>query len=215
VQRFPCDGGGEVVLLGTVHGLVAEAERVREAFAKVQPRAVALGASPEAVGALLRYQKSDEHDPFDDLPDAEIAYSLRLAAFGEVDLPSPDFAEAIALARAADAPVHGVDLTEEAYVETYTKEVGAWALLRYGRVQRGLAKRPPKAADPRAFSLAWDAKVRRVKGIARVEAAREAQIAKGACLLAATVGGPVLLVVDVPREGGVAERLRPRGTDAA
>src|SRR5688572_28662979 len=111
MRRFPCDGGGEVVLLGTVHGLVAEAARVREAFAKVQPRAVALGVSPEAVAALLRYEKSEEHDPFEDLPDAEVAYSVHLAAFGEVDLPSPDFAEAIALARAADVPVHGVDLT--------------------------------------------------------------------------------------------------------
>lgn len=212
MRRFPCDGG-EVVLLGTVHGLVAEAQRVRDAFAQVRPRAVALGVSPEAVAALLRYQKSDEHDPFEDLPDSEVAYSLRLAAFGDVDLPSPDLVAALDLAKAADVPAHGVDLTEEAYVETFTKEVGAWALLRYGRVQRGLAKRPPQAADPRAFSLAWDAKLRRIKGIARVEDAREERIAKGACSLAAAAGGPVLLVVDAAREDGVARRLVPRAPE--
>lgn len=205
--------GGTVHLLGTVHGLVAEAARVREAFSQVQPAAVALGVSPEAASALMRYQKSAEHDPFEDLPDAEVAYSLRLAAFGEVDLPSPDLVEAIALARAAGVPAHGVDLTEEAYVETYTSEVGAWSLLRYGRIQRALARRPPKAADPRAFSLAWDAAIRRIKGIARVEAAREERIASGACSLAAGVGGPVLLVVDAPREEGVARALRPRVPD--
>ena len=75
------------------------------------------------------------------------------------------------------------------------------------RVQRKLARKPPKVADARAFSLAWDARIRKVRGLARVEARRERAIAERASALAAQVEGVVLLIVDAPREAGVAAAL--------
>lgn len=196
-----------VALLSTVQGLSIEAERVRAAFDEARPAAVALAASPESVAALLRWQPVADVDPFDDLADHEYLYAYRLRSYGPVGLPPPDLAEAARLAVATGAPVRGVDLTEEEYEETFTTEVGTFALLRYGRLQRSLARKPPTAPDARAFSLAWDAKVRRVKGIARVEARREEVIAQRARTLAAEVGGTVLLLVDAPREAGVARHL--------
>lgn len=198
---------GPVVVLGTVQGLVAERARVRDAFAKAQPRAVALGISPESAAALLRYAPVEGADPFDELPDAELAYAARLQAFGDVSLPPPDLLEAAALAREQGVPIFGVDLAEERYEDLFTHEVGAWSLLRYGRAQRRLAKRPPEAADARAFALAWDAHLRRIPALARVEAAREAHIAQAAQALAQREGGAALLVVDVAREAGVQAAL--------
>lgn len=195
--------GGEVAVLATVQGLVSEAARVREAFADVRPRAVALGISPESAAALLRWEPVEGHDPFDDLPDAELAYSLRLQAFGEVDLPPPDLVAAARLAREAGLPVHGADMPEERYEELYAAEVSAWSLLRYGRAQRKLARKPPKADAARAFALAWDARLRKIKGLDRVERAREAHIAQASAALARQAGGPLLLVLDVAREAGV------------
>ncbi len=206
MRRVAVDGG-EVILVATVQGLVAEAERVREAFEATQPRAVALGVSPEAAAALLRHEPVEGVDPFDDLPDAELAYSVRLQEYGPVALPPPDLMEAVRLARAADVPVRGADLPEARYEDVFASEVSAWGLLRYGRVQRKLVKRPPKAADARAFALAWDAAVRRVKGIDRVERAREAHIASAARLIAREVGSPALLVLDAAREAGVLQAL--------
>lgn len=207
LRRFAVEGG-EVALLGSVQGLVAEAERVRAAFAEISPSAVALGLSTEAVGAMFRYQPApDGADPFEDLPDAEYAYSQRLARFGEVALPPPDLMEAVRLARERGISTFGVDFTEEQYEEVFTQQVGALALLRYGRVMRRLAREPPEAAGARSFSIAWDAQVRRIAGFARVEAAREERIAEGARAVAKQAGGVVLLVVDAPREEGVAERL--------
>lgn len=200
-------GEGEVVLLGTVQGLVAEGERVRRAMDEVQPAIVALGMSPESASALARYAPTEGHDPFADLPDHDFVYSRELARFGDVALPPPDALEAVRLAQERGLASYGVDLPEEAYETLFTQSVGAWGFLRYGSIQRKLAKRPPRAEDARAFSLAWDAAIRKVGGIAVVEREREAHIADAAARLAVEKAARVLLVVDVSREAGVAEQL--------
>jgi len=114
----------------------------------------------------------------------------------------------VRIAKATGVPLYGVDMSQEAYEEAFTEEVGVLALLRYGRIQRKLARKPPPAATPREFSLAWDASVRRVKGVARVEARRERAIAEGARALNERTEGVVLLVVDAPREAGVRAALQ-------
>lgn len=206
MRRIAVDGG-EIHVLSTVQGLVAEAQRVRDAFHAANPRALALGISPEATGALLRYQPTEDTDPFDDLPDAELAYSARLMAYGDVALPPPDLLEATRLARHAGLPIHGADMPEERYEDIFAAEVSAWGLLRYGRIQRKLAKRPPDAPDARTFALAWDAAIRRVKGLDRVERARETHIATTATTLARQAGSPLLLIVDAAREPGILTAL--------
>lgn len=199
---------GEVRVVATVQGLVAEADRVREAFRACAPKAVALGVSPEAAAALLRYEIDHENDPFEDLPEHDYAYSIRLREYGDVALPPPDLQEAVHLAREAGVSVYGVDLPDETYEEMFTKEVSALALLRYGRIQRRLVKRPPKADDARGFTLAWDAAIRKVRGLDRLERAREERIAEQALALNGKVQGAVLLVVDLPRASGVLACLR-------
>ena len=199
---------GEILVLATVQGLVAERARVRAAFARVKPKAVALGVSPEMAAVLLRYERQEDEDPFEDLPDHDFVYSLKLREFGDVDLPPPDLVEAARLAEEGGVKVYGVDMPEEAYEDAFTSTVSTLGFLRYGRIQRRLAKRPPKANSAREFALKWDAAIRKVKGIRLVEAARERHMAQQARALAASVGGPVLLVVDLARAPGVLAALR-------
>lgn len=205
VERFRF-GDGEVVILPTVQGLVAERQRVLDLLDAEKPAAVALGLSPEAVATLLRYERDPEADPFEELPDHDLVYSLKLREFGDVDLPPPDAVAAIEWAKANAVSAYGVDMPEEAYEDLFTKEVSAFGFLRYGRIQRKLAKRPPSAPDARAFALVWDAKIRKVKGIARVEAAREVFMADAAAELARRLAAKVVLIVDAPREAGVVRR---------
>jgi hypothetical protein len=200
-------GEGEVVLHASVQGLASEAERVRAALDEEKPAVVALGLSAEAVASLLRYQPDPEIDPFEELPDHDLVYSVKLGEFGEVDLPPPDLVAALAWAKEHGATCYGVDLSEEAYEDLFTKSVSAFGFLRYGRIQRKLAKKPPKAATAREFSLAWDARIRREKGIARVEAAREEMMARAAAKLARDRQAKVLLLVDAPQEAGVSKHL--------
>lgn len=199
---------GEVVVLGTVQGLVSEAARVREVVARMAPRALALGVAPEAAAQLLKYEPDPEVDHFEDLPDHDYVYSHKLAEYGDVALPPPDLLEAARMSAEVGISLYGVDLPEEAYEETFTREVSTLGFLRYGRIQRRLARKPPKAATAEEFSLKWDAAIRRVRGIARVEALREAHMAAQARALADKVGGVVVLVVDRPRADGIAAALR-------
>lgn len=206
MRRFRV-GEGQVLLVTSVQGLVSERARVLAVLNEAQPDVVAIGLSPESVASLLRYEPDPEVDPFEELPDHDLVYSLKLREFGDVELPAPDLVAAIVWARDANVPFFGVDLPEEAYEDLFTKEVSAWGFLRYGRIQRRLAKRPPKTADARAFTLAWDARIRRVKGIARVEAAREKAMAENAAGLAREKEAKVLLLAEAAREAGISERL--------
>lgn len=206
MRRFSF-GEGEVVLLSTVHGLVAERERVVGALHTERPDVLALGQSAESVASLLHYEPSPEVDPYDDLMDHDLVYAAQLEAFGEVRLPPADLVAAARWAQDAGIPVFGVDLAEEAYSTLFTKSVSTFGFLRYGNIQRRLSRRPPRAADARALSLVWDAKFRKVKGIRVVEAAREAHMAEHAARLARETPGKVMLVVDAPREEGIAKLL--------
>lgn len=205
-------GEGEVVVLASVHGLVAERERVLASLEAEAPAVVAVGLSAESVAALLRYEPQPDEDPFEDIPDHDLMYSVKLAEFGEVALPPPDLLAAVRWSKERGVTCYGVDFAEEAYEELFTKSVSAWGFLRYGRIQKRLARKPPQAEDARTFSLAWDARIRKVKGIARVEAERERHMAALAERLARDAGGRVLLLVDVPREPGVLQALASKAT---
>lgn len=194
---------GEVILLPSVQGLVRERERVRDAWARERFAAVALGVSPEDAASLLRYEPNPEVDLFDDLPDHDLVYSVQLRAFGAVELPPPGLLEAARLARDSGVPLYGVDMPEEAYETAFTKTVSTLGFLRYGRIQRSLAKRPPRAPDAETFALEWDRRIRRVKGLRIMEARREAHMAGSVRALAKQAGGPVLFIVDYARAEGI------------
>lgn len=50
--------GGTVHVVATVHGLASEEARVRDAFAAVRPRCVALGLSAESVAGLMHHLRT-------------------------------------------------------------------------------------------------------------------------------------------------------------
>lgn len=198
---------GDILLLGTVQGLVAEADRVRAAFARHSRAVVALGLSPEGVQSLVEFEGDPHISLAEEMSDHDVIYSLALSEYGQVALPPPDLLLAAREATAKGWPLEGVDMGEDEYETLFTKRVSVWGFLKMGRIQRRLAKRPPKAPDARAFTLAWDAKLRKVKGIAEVEALRERRMAENAKALLLRERLPLILVVELPREAGVRAAL--------
>ncbi|HEY4704417.1 MAG TPA: hypothetical protein VII27_01595 [Thermoplasmata archaeon] len=196
-------GAGRVHLFPVVRGLVSEAERVREAFAETRPDAVALSISREEIEGLRAH--TGEAVPPDSV-DEEV-YVRGLAAFGEVRKPPPCFVEALAAAAERGTAVHPLDLDEEQYSTLYVSVVSTVDILlsnaRQGRLQRWTSK----AGTPEAFVREWDARVNGSEGYRRLQAEREAFIARRIRQLASRYGA-LLALVEVERADGVLGRLR-------
>ncbi len=207
IGRTPVEALPGIHVLGTVQGLVADAARVAEAFDAIAPDVVALAISPADVDGLLAYLAEPEDAPFDEdsLLESEAVYSAVLSRYGPVDLPPPDLLEAVGRARAAGVPIVGVDLDEDEYADVWSSNVGIISLFKVSRATKRLYKRPPEAPDAHGFAVAWDAAMREVPALDRVEQARETRIAKG---LRGLAPKRVLAVIDLARVAGVLAHLR-------
>lgn len=193
-------GDREFHVVGTVRGLVREAERVEALIAKLEPQAVALGLGPEDLQGLERLEAgaSYEHD----FSEADEIYAHFLGQFGEVALPPRELVAALRAARARDIPVLAVDMPEVAYVDAFTKAVTAWQLLRYNRRVRKLARSAPALEDALEFHLWWDRQICRLAGFARVERLREQHMAS-TLLGGSAPPGRVLVLVEAARVEGL------------
>lgn len=206
---------GDVHLVGSVHGLVSEGERVLRLLDEIRPAVLALGVSQEGAESLAKFEGEEDPALFEDLPTHEAVYSVSLERFGAVRLPPPDLLGAVRAARDQGVQLRGVDLTEEAYVDAFTKRVNTFGFLKLGRIQKRLSKKPPKATDPYAFALEWDRRMRAMKGLAKVEALREETIARNTRNLLDEGAGPIFLLVDYARYEGVRARLLDEHFDDA
>lgn len=201
-------GTARVHVLGAVHGLMSETEVVEAAFRDAAPDAVALGIAPGELEALDHHAKGESFEQDEAVTiDPSESYAIGLSRYGDIGLPPPDLVATVALARERGLDPVPVDLDGAQYDEVFAANVGPFALFRYGRRVQKMAKRPPAAADAVAFALAWDARIRKLRGFEAVEKARERQIAARVEDLA-TRHRSVLVVVDVARAAGVVERLR-------
>jgi hypothetical protein len=231
-------GGRDVLLLGTVKGLVAEAAEVRAQFERFQPSAVALAVGPrelEEIAQALVEKKGaqaagrrlgptgltdeliERDEDAGDVGDfglfvssSDMMFVRRLSKFGDVELPPPSYQEAVRAAGEKGVPAAAVDLDDEAYTDAFIANVSALALFRQARQLRKLAKRKLRAQDPVAFALEWDARATRIAGYRRVEEAREGKIAAGIGSLC-EAAGRVLALVEVERMAGVAAELEKMG----
>lgn len=198
--------GTPVHLLGTIQGLVAEADLVRNAFARAAPRVLALGVGPEDVRTLRSLGAREAGEDEFDTSAYEDQLLARLRAFGPVRLPPPDLAEAVRAADERSVPVEALDLDDGAYSDLYTKEVGLFQLWRNNRRIRGAGSLDLPKQSPEAFILAWDREFTKAKGYRHIEEAREETMARRLAEVA-RVSGATLAVVPLARLEGIRKRL--------
>lgn len=197
-------GNVEFRVVGTVRGLVSEADRVGREFRESPPQAVALGVAPEDLRGLEELGQGADYEH--DYSEADAIYAHFLEGFGPVELPPRDLLTAVQAARERGIPLVAIDLPEADYVDAFTRYVTAWQLLRYNRLVRKLAKRAPGAPDAMTFHLQWDAHVRRLRGFDALERAREDAMVRR-LLGAQWPAGRVLVLVEAARVEGVLQRL--------
>ncbi|PKK81460.1 MAG: hypothetical protein CVT47_02320 [Thermoplasmata archaeon HGW-Thermoplasmata-2] len=196
-------GSSEIFLLGTIHGLVSEKEKVKSAFNLVKPEALALAVPSEDIPALAELSGGGEYEKRE--PDD--AFLKKLSKYGAVELPPADLLEAHGAAKKLGIPVYAVDLDDAAYADAFCKHVSAWSLVRQSFRLKRMARRKYKVKTAEEFALEWDRLHNKVNGYRRLEEAREKKIAAEIRALAEK-HKKILAVVDLQREKGIIEKLK-------
>lgn len=139
------------------------------------------------------------------ISDTDMAYSRKLATFGDVELPPPSFMEAVRAADRDDVPVVDMDLSEDEYTRVFCDNVSYWQMVSHSRKVRRLRKRL-RAQTPEEMMEGWDDGLRKIKGFDTLEQERERKMAAE---LATQLErhGKVLAVIDMVRVDGTLEEL--------
>lgn len=130
------------------------------------------------------------------ISDTDMAYSRKLASFGDVELPPPSYLEAVRWADRGEVPLLAIDLTDDEYTQVFVDHVTYWQLVRHSGKVKGM--RRYKARDPSDLAAEWDRRVRSIKGFDVLERERARKMGME---LADLLGRyrKVLVVIDVPR----------------
>ncbi|MDD5503410.1 MAG: hypothetical protein PHH26_08125 [Candidatus Thermoplasmatota archaeon] len=196
-------GDCELFLVGTIHGLVSDREKVKSAFGIVKPDSLALAVAAEDIPALDALNGTSEVPP----QDIDDDFLEKVSKYGKVELPPADLLEAYRLAKSAGIPVYSVDLDDNSYADEFCKHVSTWALVWQSLRTRRMLKRRYKAKTAEEFSHQWDRLHNKVKGFRCLEEAREKKIADELRAICAK-HKKILAVVDIRRENGILEKLR-------
>jgi len=80
------------------------------------------------------------------ISDTDMAYSRKLATFGDVELPPPSFMAAVRSADRERVPLHDIDLNDDEYTLVFVDNVTYWQLIKHSRKVKSM--RRYKARNP-------------------------------------------------------------------
>jgi hypothetical protein len=194
--------GTEIYLLPIVKGLVLDAEKVRSAYAEVSPDAMAISVSKEELTCL---HDKDSYANYE-MSGLEEAYRDLLSTFGEVRLPAPGYVEAMELADTKGVPLIPIDMNEDAYSESYCRNVKGMDWMKENVFGSTLPRRKFLLTSPEAFAKDWDRKVNKSRGFRNLLKEREENMAKSLQQMTRHYKR-ILVVIESERMPGVAARL--------
>ena len=165
----------EIMGFAGIKGLVSQGDRVKEFLESVNPETIMVSISPEEVIGLRDFLK----DPFEmNLSDYEIIYGLLLSRFGEVMTPPPIYIETMKYADSRGKNVIGIDMDENSFQDTYSREVSSLSLVRHSLRKKKIMKRGVPGNDPYSFVDQWANEMTRLKSFEHVDNARVSNMVK-------------------------------------
>ena len=200
-------GDSIVHILPVIRGLTSEISTVREAFASVNPEAVAVSLSKEEVDGLRNLPADFEPE----LSRYDEIYIQGLARFGEVAAPPPCYVAAIEIADSEGVPVLPIDIDEASYTELYCASVSGTTLFRNSTRTWHLRRRAFSADTPEQYVMKIDRAFNNMRGFRNVENQRAEWMARET-LKAAKNFGRLLTVIEFERAGDVAGLIDGRPT---
>ncbi len=139
------------------------------------------------------------------ISDSDMAYSKKLATFGDVELPPPAFVESARLAEQDKVPILDIDLSDDEYTLYFIDHVTYWQLVSQSRKIKNMRKRL-KSSTPEQMAKQWDARIRTIKGFNLLEGERERKMAAG-LLEQLDKHSKVLAIIDLVRVDGTLKEL--------
>ena len=196
-------GGCRVDILPVVHGLVSEADKVKEAYGGYEAYAISLGI--EGVEAVRR--RSEIGDEGYEVNELDLVYADRMSYFGEVQIPSPAFCELIDLCTADGISVIPLDMKDEDFDTAFMECVSAFQFTNQHRLARKGMKVALDTYSPEAMAKSWDQFISKNKGLHKLDLMRERYMADE-ILSIAEYRKSLLAVIECERADGIAEMVR-------
>ena len=198
-------GDSAVHILPVIRGLTSEISTVQEAFASVNPEAVAVSLSKEEVDGLRNLPTDFEPE----LSRYDEIYIQGLAKFGEVAAPPPCYVAAIEIADSEGVPVLPIDIDEASYTELYCASVSGTTLFRNSTRTWHLRRRAFSADTPEQYVVKIDKAFNNMRGFRNVESERAEWMARET-LKAAKNFGRLLTIIELERADDVVKLVDGR-----
>ena len=206
MNRAVLSSGATVQVVGAVRGLYAEAGAVARALDEFRPTALGLGISSEELRSFSDHFLGTEQEPVIPLTSTELAEIRGLARFGEVRVPNPALIAAMEWGRAHDVRTEALDPSDDRYATMFADTISYVELVRRTVRERKLTRRPPTAATPDDYALAWDQFTAGGRDSRRFAYQRDGVVVEGILQLAERAPR-VSVVVDRERFSRVVEML--------
>jgi hypothetical protein len=198
---------GELLVVGTVRGLVGEVAPLVQRLTAFGPGAMAVGISFDELTGLTDHFLGGPSEPVVPLTASETAEAKAVSRFGEVRVPNPSVLAALEWATSRSVLIEAVDPSDETYATMFTDHITYFELVRRTLRERKLTRTPPKASTPDELARAWHSTLTPGKGSREFNAAREAAICEATERLVERIPR-VALLVDRERFDPVVARLR-------
>jgi len=207
VIRATIPGRPNLLLLGAVRGLAADAVPTVAALEEFRPEVLGIGMTREELAGLGDYFVDVDTEPLVPLLASELGEVRGLARYGEVSVPHPTIVAALEWSKKTGVTVEPLDPSEETLASQFAEHVGYVELVRRTLRERSLTREPPTPGTPDEFAIDWDRRLTPGAGSARLIRARESEIATN--LLRLSAGGRrVVGLVDRERFPGVETQMR-------
>lgn len=194
-------GKCKIDILPIVHGLVSDADKVKEIYGKYEAYGIPL--SIESISAIMRREEL-----FGDyeVSELDLVYAKHLSVFGSVEFPTPAFCELVDLCKKDSMYVIPLDMNEAEFTETYLNNVKATEFVKEHRVAKKGMKHKFKFTNAETFAKEWDTYINGVKGYGKLAECRENYIAEQIADVA-KYRQSFLVVIEVERFDGVMKKL--------
>ncbi len=190
-------------IIGVIHGLESEGERVRNAFEEFMPDCIALGIPKEDIATIKKFVK--EGMEFGMSPEQECFFE-HLSRYGKVAIPPSDLLVSYELSTDENMPLEALDIDDENYADIFTKKVSLISFIRNSRRNKKLSNKEFDASTAEKFIEEWERRYNSMKSFKAIEKAREKNIASRLFSLADRYGR-VLAVISYQRFDGVVDGL--------